>query len=155
MKGSGIILAVIIGIIVIGVVLGFMGNPDNRVMSLNENIVSNKQVETTVKNNNVDNTENKDNNIENTENTENAAQNTEVTEENKEDKNDNKTDTEKAIDIVKLDLGAEAENKNIAVDSVTSDGKYVISVREKNTTQALAFYTVNVNDKTFTKKEMY
>ena len=155
MKGSGIILAVIIGIIVIGVVLGFMGNPDNRVMSLNENIVSNKQVETTVKNNNVDNTENKDNNIENTENTENAAQNTEVTEENKEDKNDNKTDTEKAIDIVKLDLGAEAENKNITVDSVTSDGKYVISVREKNTTQALAFYTVNVNDKTFTKKEMY
>ena len=155
MKGSGIILAVIIGIIVIGVVLGFMGNPDNRVMSLNENIVSNKQVETTVKNNNVDNTENKDNNIENTENTENAAQNTEVTEENKEDKNDNKTDTEKAIDIVKLDLGTEAENKNITVDSVTSDGKYVISVREKNTTQALAFYTVNVNDKTFTKKEMY
>lgn len=152
MKGSGIIIAVIIGIIIIGVILGFMGNPsENKVVTLNENVtVQNKQVNNTEKNNVQNNqTENLT-----SENTETAEQNIQTTTEEKNEETP-KTDTEKAIDIVKLDLGSMAENANITVDSVTNDGKFVISVREKDTTQALAFYTVNVNDKTFTKKEMY
>lgn len=165
MKGSGLIIAVILGIIIIGVVLGFTGNPsENKVVTLNENItVQNKQVNNDNKiENNINNVQNNQNeNIESlnneviSENNDNNKNNENVNDETNNEESVVKTDSERAIDIVKLDLGSMAQNVNITVDSVTNDGKFIISVREKDTTQAIAFYTVNINDKTFTKKEMY
>lgn len=64
-----------------------------------------------------------------------------------------KTEKEKAIDIVKKDYGS-SNNIEFSVEGIDGNGSYIVTVRDTKTTQALAFYTVNVTDKTFTKREM-
>ena len=64
-----------------------------------------------------------------------------------------KTAKEKALDIVKKDWG-ESNNVEFAVDAIDENGNYIVTVRNSQTTEALAFYTVNTNDETFTKREM-
>ena len=61
-----------------------------------------------------------------------------------------KTEQEKAINIVKTDWTGNGNSQNV---KFTSDGMDT-NGRDKDTTEALAFYTVNVSDKTFTKREM-
>ena len=61
-----------------------------------------------------------------------------------------KTDLEKAIDIVKEDWGPDT-SVYFAQDG-TKNGKYIICVRDKASTAALAWYTVNVEDGTFVKE---
>lgn len=143
MKKSGLIILVIIGIIALGIVLGFVGEPEDT-----QNIYKNS----------TQNVNNKENAIANTENENKQAQNIENVEENNVTETtveeQPKTESDKALDIVKLDWGANLDNVTINVDDKISDGIYMVSVRERNTTKALAFYTVNVTDKTFTKKEM-
>ena len=63
-----------------------------------------------------------------------------------------KTAEEKAIDIVKKDWG-NSNNVNFSVQGMDGNGNYIISVTDSNTV-ALAFYTVNVSNETFTKREM-
>lgn len=67
-----------------------------------------------------------------------------------------KTEQDKAINIVKTDWtgNGNSENVKFTADGMDANGRYIISVRDKDTTEALAFYTVNVSDKTFTKREM-
>lgn len=67
-----------------------------------------------------------------------------------------KTEQEKAINIVKTDWTGNGNSQNVKFtsDGMDTNGRYIISVRDKDTTEALAFYTVNVSDKTFTKREM-
>lgn len=67
-----------------------------------------------------------------------------------------KTEQDKAIDIVKTDWTGNGNSQNVKFtsDGMDANGRYIISVRDKDTTEALAFYTVNVSDKTFTKREM-
>lgn len=67
-----------------------------------------------------------------------------------------KTEQDKAIDIVKTDWTGNGNSQNVkfTADGMDANGRYIISVRDKDTTEALAFYTVNVSDKTFTKREM-
>lgn len=59
---------------------------------------------------------------------------------------------EKAVAIAKRDWG---ENTNIEflVEGMNQNGYYIIAVRNSQTTEALAFYTVDVATETFTKKE--
>ncbi len=76
----------------------------------------------------------------------NNTSNNNVTETTKE-----KTDLEKAIDIVKKDWGTDS-SVYFAQDGKTKDGKYIICVRDKNSTAALKWYQVNVKDGTFTKE---
>lgn len=64
-----------------------------------------------------------------------------------------KTEEEKAIAIVKQDYG-ENQNVKFTLEGMDANSRYIIAVRNKNTTEALAFYTVNVSDNTFTKREM-
>lgn len=154
MKKSGFIILVIIGIIALGVVLGIMGKPED---------AGNLQATNTNKNNAANNSNsNAENNAsnkksQNTVNTENKAENennvNEETGATETFKEEPKTESEKAIELVKLDYG-NADNVSIKVEGINNDGTYIISVRDKNTTQALAFYTVNVSEKTFTKREM-
>lgn len=149
MKKSGFIILVIIGIIALGIVLGIMGEPESV-----KNELANKVYKNDVKNNNsntqniVNNTENK--NVLNEENQNNVNEEAGTTETFKEEP---KTQEDKAIELVKLDYG-NVNNVTIKVEGINNNGTYTISVRDKNTTQALAFYTVNVNDQTFTKREM-
>lgn len=62
-----------------------------------------------------------------------------------------KTDLEKAIDIVKKDWGKD-ESVYFAEDGKTTNGEYIIAVRDKNTTRALAWYTVNISTGVFIKE---
>ena len=48
------------------------------------------------------------------------------------------TETQKAINIVKKDWG-EDSNVKIAIDGINDNGSYIVTVRNVNTTEALAF----------------
>lgn len=64
-----------------------------------------------------------------------------------------KTAEEMAIEIVKKDWGT---NKKVEflIDGKDENNNYIVSVRDSKTTKALAFYSVNVTTKKFTKREM-
>lgn len=63
-----------------------------------------------------------------------------------------KTAEEKAIDIVKKDWG-EDTSMNFSVEGMDGNGNYIVTVRNSDTV-ALAFYSVNVTNENFTKREM-
>ncbi len=73
--------------------------------------------------------------------------------ENKAPENNSKTEEEKAIQIVKRDY-KQSENVEFSSEGTDSEGNRIIVVRDPETTQALAFYYVNISNSTFTKKEM-
>lgn len=64
-----------------------------------------------------------------------------------------KTAEEKAIDIAKKDW-KESSNAEFLVEGIDENGNYIVTVRNSETTEALAFYTVNITTQTFTKREM-
>ena len=63
-----------------------------------------------------------------------------------------KTAKEKAIDIVKKDWGKDS-SVNFSVQGMDGNGNYIVVVSDSNTV-TLAFYSVNVSNETFTKREM-
>ena len=63
-----------------------------------------------------------------------------------------KTSEQKAIDIAKKDWGND-RGVNFSVEGMDGNGNYIVAVRDSNTV-ALAFYSVNVSNETFTKREM-
>lgn len=63
------------------------------------------------------------------------------------------TAEQKAIAIAKKDWGNDA-NIEFSVDGMDEKGNYIVAVRNSETTQALAFYTINVTTQTFNKKEL-
>ena len=99
-------------------------------------------------------------NVTSTIETNTLVENKNITEQNKDTKNENievpenpekeKTDLEKAIEIVEEDWGPDS-SVYFAQDGI-ENGKYKICVRDKSSTAALAWYTVNVEDGTFTKE---
>ncbi|MBP3255903.1 MAG: hypothetical protein J6M60_05395 [Clostridia bacterium] len=97
-----------------------------------------------------------ENNIENTTNKENTVENT-IVEENstKDSETVPQTEEEKAISIVKKDWGANDVNVKIAIEGINEDGTYIVTVRDSSTTEAMAFYKVNVKNNSFDKTEMY
>ncbi len=144
---KGIAIIAIIAIIVIGIICGMsMSKKEKQNTQATNN--NEKQNETT-------NTEliNELNEIE-----ENVTQN--VIEENLENTissetfaGEGKTEEEKAIEIVKKDYEI-STNVKFSVEGMDSEGRQVVVVRDIQTTEALAFYFVNVSNSTFTKKEM-
>lgn len=129
------ILAVII-VIIIGILLAVKVTNDFKVKpTSSNNIISNNET-----NNVIANEVNNENN--------NYIEN--YIEENTEPEK-TKTDLEKAIDIVKEDFGDDS-NVYYAQDGKTSNGEFIICVRDKNSTAALAWYTVNIEDGTYTRE---
>lgn len=63
-----------------------------------------------------------------------------------------KTGEEKAIDIAKKDW-KDDKNVNFTIQGMDENGNYIVVVSDSETV-ALAFYTINVTDKTFTKREV-
>lgn len=88
-----------------------------------------------------------ENNEVNTETNSEESKNTEVIE------GGVKSAEDKSIEIVKNDWKG-SKDVDIGIDGINADGNMIVTVRDKNTTQALAFYTVNISNGTFTKKEM-
>lgn len=64
-----------------------------------------------------------------------------------------KTSEEKAVSIAKKDWG-NTSNVEFSVEGMDGNGNYIVAVRDSKTTQALAFYTVNLENETFKKREM-
>jgi len=144
---KGILIIIIIAIIVIGIMCGISMSKKEKqnIQTTNENTEQNEIVNTEISN--------QVNEIE-----ENVIQN--VIEENLENitstetfDGEAKTEEEKAIAIVKKDYGTNS-NVKFSVEGMDENGRQVIVVRNVQTTEALAFYFVNVSESTFTKKEM-
>ena len=150
MKKVIIYIVAIILVVILGVVLGKSikknteANPtsSNNIVNMTNNIANNT---------NQNKTENKTNNIENKidDETQEYQNNQEETKDGP--VVDEKTDTEKAISIVKKDWGDD-NSVYFAEDGRTGTGEYIVCVREKETTNALAWYTVNVETGTFEKE---
>lgn len=64
-----------------------------------------------------------------------------------------KTADEKAIAIAKKDYG-DKQGIKFGIEGMDEKGRYIVTVRNSETTEAMAFYFVNVDNETFTKKEM-
>ena len=149
MKKTIIYLIILIAVIGVGIAIGLnmeddkkevetmSGKTENKVNNGENNKVN--KIENTIKNNTVDNTTN--NEIENT--VEDETQEQGIADKNGEPK----TDLEKAIDLVKEDWGEDSSVKFVE-DGKTNAGEYIICVRDKNTTNALAWYKVNLENET-------
>lgn len=142
-----IILALII---IVGIICGIIMSQASKAIpsSKLENVEQNKTTNTEVYN---EKNEIEQNEIENTiqENVEANTQTNTSTETEKP-----VTESEKAIQIVKKDYRNSNENIQYNVEGKDESGRYIVTVRDSETTQALAFYFVNVSNSTFTKKQM-
>ena len=150
MKKIYIILVIIV--IIAGIVIGINIKDDNTKETISENHENkneqeNSNIENKTINNNIENKQEEIKNI--VEN--DVTNNTEEIPEQKEEETLPKTDLEKAIDIVKKDWG-EDSSVYFAQDGQTQTGEYIICVRDAQTTNALAWYTVNVDTGEFEKE---
>lgn len=64
-----------------------------------------------------------------------------------------KTEEDKAIQIVKQDYNTTSDVE-FSIEGTDANGNKIVTIRDPQTTQALAFYFVNTTNGTFTKKEM-
>ena len=142
MKKQLIIVSILIIVAIIGILLARQIMKDLKYEPTISNNVVNKNVNS-VNNNVANNTTNEINN-DNTNSVENVVIDNPEPEKPK-------TDLEKAIDIVKEDWG-EDESVYFAEDGKTANGEYIICVRDKASTAALAWYTVNIEEGTFIKE---
>ena len=148
MKKKYIYIVVIIIVIAAGVIIG-VNIKDNTKETSSRNVTNTNDGNNKVIVNQTIN--HKENNIENEieQNTEdNNIAETPVADE---EKFTPKTDLEKAMDIVKKDWG-EDSSVYFAQDGQTQSGEYIICVRDTQTTNALAWYTVNTETGEFEKE---
>lgn len=159
----GIIIALIIVLILLAIVLTVklfdIRNNKKETPTINTNAVIKNEIENTVTNNLIQN-----NIINNTvnETVENTIVENVVVENNtlnnsqqvSKEEIDNATiqkeedNKEKAINIVKEDWGKD-DKVYFSFDSIDSNGKYIVSVRDKASTEALYWYTVDIEKGTF------
>ena len=142
MKKQLIIVSILIIVAILGVLLARTIMKELKVEPTVSNNIVNKNVNS-VKNNVVNNTTNEINN-ENTNSVENVVIDNPEPEKPK-------TDLEKAIDIVKEDWG-EDDTVYFAEDGKSTNGEYIICVRDKASTAERAWYWVDVINGTFTKE---
>lgn len=137
---------VIVLIIIIGIICGIAFSKKS-----NRNITTNtqKQEENTTTNEEVNNITNEIEKNEIEEN--NTVENTQVTTTPEEPQETQKTDKEKAIEIVKKDYGT-SDNIKFNAEGTDSKGRQIIIVRDIDTTAALQFYYVDVSNGTFIKE---
>lgn len=132
MKKTIIFIIIALLTITLGVIAGTnINNKDKQKEVISENIANPELKDEKVisQNNTIDNMDNEkeDNTIEN------------------EIKEEPKTDLDKAKDIVKKVWGEDDNSVYFSQDSINEDGSYIICVRDKSTTSALAWYQVNIN----------
>lgn len=110
--------------------------------------IDNEKTKSVSTSNVINNNKVQNNNINSANSIENTVENVNV--ENQET-NEEKTDLDIAIEIVKKDWG-EDNTVKFAEDGRTKNGEYIIAVRDINTTVALAWYTVNARTGVFVKE---
>ena len=118
-------------------------NKVNKVQNKTENVVTNKvenKIENKIENTGVNN--NTVQNIVQNEMVENKVNNTTTNPQTPKENND-----QKAINMVKQDWGEDA-SVTFKIDEKKENGKYVVSVVDKNTTAVLVWYDVDVKNNT-------
>lgn len=103
-------------------------------------------------------------NVQANEQTENVVENENITNNQKEEKQEDKTNEvisestesvttreEKAVELVKKEWGS-TDGVYFSNESVDSQGRYIVSVRDKKTTASLAFYLVDVDKQLVTQQ---
>lgn len=141
------IIILIILIIIIGIICGIAFSKN-----ANKNITTNtqKQEENTITNEQTNNIANEL--IENEIEENNIPETKEPTITEPEDpKETPQTEEEKAIEIVKKDMGVSDEIK-FEIEGKDSKGRIIVTVRNVQTTEALQFYHVDVSNGTFIKE---
>lgn len=141
------IIILIILIIIIGIICGIAFSKN-----ANKNITTNtqKQEENTITNEQTNNIANEL--IENEIEKNNIPETKEPTITEPEDpKETPQTEEEKAIEIVKKDMGVSDEIK-FEIEGKDSKGRIIVTVRNVQTTEALQFYHVDVSNGTFIKE---
>ena len=155
------IIAVIAIIIITTIVIFMVIKGSKTVETVNSNTLQNENVENEVEEvkNEINMIENnvllEENNVkqEDTTSTETKQEQTSTEEITREEVETIKSNDEKAIEIAKKDWG-NANNVEFSVEGMDGNGNYIVAVRDSKTTQALAFYTVNLENETFKKREM-
>lgn len=156
-KNTKIIIAVlVIALIILGIVISV--NKNKAVQTDNKNTINQsnevQNVVNWIKNevndvqNNIENTI-PENNVENI--IDNAQDNSNNSIQENETSNKEEDNNQKAIDMVKSDWG-EDESVNFKIDEQSEDGKYVISVVDKNTTKVLVWYDVDIKNNTIQER---
>ena len=163
-----IIVSIVIGVIliitiVLTIKLILIKKKSNNETILNtagseENVMQENEIGNTVENTNENNESNttENTNIENTNlPSNNVGQNTTIAdpeqEVDKETIQKQETDKEKAINIAKKDWGT--DNSVYFSYEGTSNSKSIVSVRSNDTTRALRYYYINVNNGSFDIEE--
>ncbi len=103
-------------------------------------------------------------NVQTNEQTENVVENENITNNQKEEKQEDKTNEvisestesvttreEKAVELVKKEWSS-TDGVYFSNESVDSQGRYIVSVRDKKTTASLAFYLVDVDKQLVTQQ---
>lgn len=150
MKKEIWIIAIIV-IVIVGIITRIAINNMQKNSNINTNANEEKQNKIV---NEIDLETNtiEENIIENVQEVQNVEQNTSITS-TEIFTEEPKTEEEKAISIVTKDYGS-SQNVKIGIEGMDETGRQIVVVRNAQTTQAIAFYFVNVSDGTFTKKEM-
>lgn len=163
------IILVIVIILIIGTAITFayIGGTDlfkkennksnNEVMGMNENNNVIQEDNNVIENNIIENNVIENNIEDNTEEVENQnsvpEEKNEVVNKNVSPNNDSEIESdnseEKVIDIVKKDWGS-SDGVYFKIQAIDSNGNYVVSVNDSETTGSLAWYTVNPKTGEFT-----
>ena len=112
---------------------------DNIINDLFENVQTNEQIENVVENENITNNQKEEKQEDKT---------NEVISESTESVT---TREEKAVELVKKEWGS-TDGVYFSNESVDSQGRYIVSVRDKKTTASLAFYLVDVDKQLVTQQ---
>lgn len=139
MKKVVIYILVIIAIIILGIMVGKSLVEENKTAP----VISENKNQNKIENNIKNEIKNDAENIVENENIEEE----ETVEDNEQEEEKPKTNLEKAIDIVKKEWG-EDNTVYFAEDMQTEQGDYIICVRDNETTDALAWFKVNLKEGT-------
>ena len=157
-KTTLVIVAIIIAIIIFMCVFASGENKENANNENINNTVTNNEIINEMENEVIQNEI--ENEIANEEESIPVEDEEQDVEENKQNTENTETFEEapataeqKVINIVKEDF-KQTNNIEVTVEGMNENGKYIVVVRDSKTTEALAFYTVDAANKTFTKKEM-
>ena len=112
---------------------------------INTNTSNNTDSKNEVKQNNVNNTTTENTTLNNTSNTisNNTVNNTQ--DDNKVNEEVKLTDEQKAVDLAKKYFGI-TDGVYYKVEQTQGNGIYIVSVRDSETTKAIEWYTINVNN---------
>ena len=140
------LIILVVGILIVGIAFLVSKNinsgnaNEQKTNTTTKSNIQNTQTNTnTVKTNTIKNEVN--NVVENVVNNEN----TEETSGSETFNEEPETEQEKAISIVRNNWGAD-DSITISIENINSDGTYIVTVRDASTTEAKAFYRVNVSD---------